>query len=157
MDVNIHSQSPLREFVTQQIKRAHQLFPRKSYQLTFGMNENTQIKGGLHLVFEDDRPGVQTENLPKLFDHFFREDLARTSDGEKRGHRLGLAICQKIISRHGGHIFCPPRGFRASFGHQDRPAFLKTVGAATKFGRQRNPAMDKKLFIFNNLKSMPFF
>ncbi|MCM2679380.1 ATP-binding protein [Echinimonas agarilytica] len=47
---------------------------------------------------EDDGEGVAAEHLPKLFDHLYRVDEARTRS--KGGSGLGLAICKKIIVAH---------------------------------------------------------
>jgi two-component system sensor histidine kinase KdpD len=48
----------------------------------------------------DSGPGVKEENLPKLFDKFFRGDQT----GKKTGAGLGLAICKGIIDIHGGDL-----------------------------------------------------
>ncbi len=48
----------------------------------------------------DSGPGVKEENLPKLFDKFYRGDQA----GKKTGAGLGLAICKGIIDIHGGDL-----------------------------------------------------
>jgi signal transduction histidine kinase len=42
---------------------------------------------------------VQPEDLPKLFDAFF-------TSGKKGGTGLGLAIAQKVVTAHGGKIWC---------------------------------------------------
>jgi signal transduction histidine kinase len=44
--------------------------------------------------------GIPTEDLPKVFDGFYRG-----LDMEKRGAGLGLSICKKIIEGHGGKIW----------------------------------------------------
>lgn len=42
---------------------------------------------------------IPPENLPRLFDAFF-------TTGKKTGTGLGLAIAQKVITEHGGQIWC---------------------------------------------------
>ena len=42
---------------------------------------------------------IPTESLPKLFDAFFTRD-------KKGGTGLGLAIAQKVVTAHGGRIWC---------------------------------------------------
>ena len=42
---------------------------------------------------------IPAENLPKLFDAFF-------TSGKKGGTGLGLAIAQKVVTAHGGRIWC---------------------------------------------------
>lgn len=51
------------------------------------------------LVVEDDGPGIRDEDLPRLFDRFYR---AAGAPGEGTG--LGLAIAAWIAERHGGRI-----------------------------------------------------
>jgi signal transduction histidine kinase len=55
--------------------------------------------GGASLVVEDDGPGIQPEDLPHLFERFYR---AHGAPGGGTG--LGLAIAAWIVDRHGGKI-----------------------------------------------------
>lgn len=57
----------------------------------------------LMLRIEDNGPGVDKENLPRLFQEFYRTDTARTET--KRGSGLGLAICKRIVEAHKGRIW----------------------------------------------------
>ncbi|MBK8901315.1 MAG: PAS domain S-box protein [Anaerolineaceae bacterium] len=52
------------------------------------------------LLVHDSGPGIRPENLPHIFEMFWREDEAHSTPGLG----LGLAIAQKIINRHGGKI-----------------------------------------------------
>jgi C4-dicarboxylate-specific signal transduction histidine kinase len=49
---------------------------------------------------EDTGRGIQTPDMDKLFNAFFT-----TKD---KGMGMGLAICQSIISAHGGHLYAMP-------------------------------------------------
>ena len=51
------------------------------------------------LVVDDDGPGIAQEDLPRLFDRFYR---AAGAPGGGTG--LGLAIAAWIVDRHGGRI-----------------------------------------------------
>jgi signal transduction histidine kinase len=51
------------------------------------------------LVVEDEGPGIKPEDLPRVFDRFYR---AAGSPGGGTG--LGLAIAAWIVERHGGRI-----------------------------------------------------
>jgi heavy metal sensor kinase len=50
----------------------------------------------------DNGPGVAAQDLPHLFDRFYRADSAR--GGQTDGSGLGLAICQEVARAHGGHV-----------------------------------------------------
>ncbi|MDQ0246968.1 signal transduction histidine kinase [Bacillus fengqiuensis] len=56
----------------------------------------------LHIVVTDSGWGISPEDLPYIFDRFYRVDKARNSD--KPGNGLGLAIVREIIHAHGGEI-----------------------------------------------------
>jgi signal transduction histidine kinase len=51
------------------------------------------------LTIEDNGIGISRENLPKLFQKFFR-----VQDGKMKGTGLGLPICKRIVEIHGGKI-----------------------------------------------------
>ena len=45
--------------------------------------------------------GIPEADLPKVFDRFYRADVARTEPGSG----LGLAIVAQVVERHGGSVF----------------------------------------------------
>lgn len=58
---------------------------------------------GVRLVVADTGEGIADEDLPYVFDRFWRGDPARTHmDGTGGG--LGLAIAQQLVQAHGGTI-----------------------------------------------------
>jgi signal transduction histidine kinase len=68
---------------------------------------------GVALEVADEGPGIPQEEATRVFERFYRSDLARSnSDG---GSGLGLAIARWIVDLHGGHIRVErrsPRGCR---------------------------------------------
>jgi signal transduction histidine kinase len=72
--------------------------------------ENTNIylscrknaEGNCSLSVRDEGSGIAAEDLPKIFDRFYRSDKARKS--ETGGHGLGLSIARIIVVAHNGKI-----------------------------------------------------
>ena len=58
--------------------------------------------GAAEISFSDDGVGVPPEQLPRLFDAFFRGDAARTAPGNGSG--LGLAVVKKAVEEMRGSV-----------------------------------------------------
>jgi signal transduction histidine kinase len=52
----------------------------------------------------DEGMGIDSEDLPRVFDRFFKADASRTADGPLVGNGLGLAIVKKAVELHGGGV-----------------------------------------------------
>jgi signal transduction histidine kinase len=66
---------------------------------------------GLRLSVQDSGPGIAPEELPRVFDPFWRGDPARSS----RGSGLGLTLAKRIVEGLGGRLeasSAPERGSR---------------------------------------------
>lgn len=58
------------------------------------------------LVVEDTPPAPSEEDLPRLFDRFFRAESSRSR--AFGGSGLGLSVCKAIVEAHGGSIAAAP-------------------------------------------------
>jgi two-component system, OmpR family, phosphate regulon sensor histidine kinase PhoR len=75
-----------------------------------GSTLTLRAQPGLLEVVDDGR-GVDEDDLPRLFERFYRSDRARAS----RGTGLGLAIVKHVVVSAGGHVEAsggPGRGLR---------------------------------------------
>lgn len=55
------------------------------------------------IICRDTGPGIPTEDLPHIFERFYRAEKSRTRR-ETTGFGLGLSIANWIVERHGGRI-----------------------------------------------------
>lgn len=70
-------------------------------RVTLAMESDASPTPRHRLVVGDDGPGIPEEDLPHVFDRFYRADAARPSGGSG----LGLAIVREIVNRHGGAVW----------------------------------------------------
>ncbi len=66
-------------------------------KLTGGLDEDSLV-----IQVIDDGPGIQAEDLPQIFDRFYRADKSRQTDEGSSG--LGLAITKNLVEAQGGTI-----------------------------------------------------
>ena len=62
----------------------------------------SKVNDWARLVVTDTGVGIPPEELPQVFERFYRVDKARTRS--QGGAGLGLAIAQRIAHIHGGRI-----------------------------------------------------
>jgi two-component system sensor histidine kinase BaeS len=61
------------------------------------------MDGGVRIIVRDTGQGIPLEDLPYVFDRFWRGDRSRSHVGGA-GSGLGLAIARQLVQAHGGRI-----------------------------------------------------
>lgn len=56
------------------------------------------------LQVRDTGVGIPAEDIPHIFERFYRADKSRQREGKRRGTGLGLSICEAVVEAHGGTI-----------------------------------------------------
>ena len=56
------------------------------------------------LTISDNGPGIPAEDLPYIFERFYRGEKSRTRLKDGKGFGLGLSIAYWIVRNHGGQI-----------------------------------------------------
>ena len=99
------SPSRLQQVITNLLSNAIK-FTSPQGMISFRLRET---QDGIRAEVIDSGIGISAEDLPKIFDDFYRG-----GDLEKSGAGLGLSISRKIIEAHGGKIWaespCPESG-----------------------------------------------
>ncbi len=72
-------------------------------------NGHTEIlakesKGFIIISVTDDGIGISKEDLPHVFERFYRADKSHSSDGNNSGIGLGLSIVKWVAEAHGGTV-----------------------------------------------------
>ena len=74
-------------------------FVNEGGTISFSLNEEN---GTAYICVKNSGEGLADDELPKIFDRFYKTDTSRSKD--KTGLGLGLSIARKIVHLHGGHI-----------------------------------------------------
>ena len=103
---------------------------------TVGTITACEAGGRVTIEVSDDGPGVPPDQLPHIFERFYR--ASRASRPGTRGSGLGLAIAAEIASAHGGAAYAAPaapRGLRITL---ILPVREPPVRARARAGRLRH-------------------
>jgi heavy metal sensor kinase len=63
-----------------------------------------EAQGEAVLRVTDTGSGITAEDLPHVFERFYRGDKSRQRESYTSGNGLGLSICRSIVAAHGGSI-----------------------------------------------------
>ncbi len=89
----------LGQVINNLIDNAASFVPEVGGKVSIGLTRN---KNTIIMVIEDNGPGIQAENLDRVFERFYT-DRAET-DGFGQNSGLGLSISRLIVEAHGGKI-----------------------------------------------------
>jgi two-component system sensor histidine kinase BaeS len=76
--------------------------------------------GRVVLECRDTGVGIAPDDLPRIFERFWKADSSRQRDGEGSG--LGLAIVRHVVEAHGGSVSVVSEPRRGSTFTVDLPA-----------------------------------
>ena len=101
----------LRQLLLNLVTNAIKYTPRGGHvEISASRRPNDEIA----IVVRDTGIGIAANDLPHVFDRFWRADRARSRASERGGFGLGLSISQWIVQAHGGSITVQSRLGRGS-------------------------------------------
>ena len=89
----------LGQVVNNLIDNAASFVPKVGGKVSIGLGRN---KNTVFIIIEDNGPGIQAENLDRVFERFYTDRAEMDGFGQNSG--LGLSISRQIIEAHGGKI-----------------------------------------------------
>jgi two-component system sensor histidine kinase MprB len=89
-----------------------------------GGTVQVRLKGG-ELTVRDEGPGIAQEDLPHVFDRFWRSPSARSLPGSG----LGLSIVARVVAENGGQVRLEPAGGANGAGGGGTVARMSLPGA----------------------------
>ncbi len=87
-------------------------------QITVSARVSPAEPGFVQITVTDTGEGIAPEDLPHVFDRFWRADRSRSRDMVGAGAGLGLTIARQLVEAHGGRIeaaSAPGQGSRFTF------------------------------------------
>ena len=89
----------LGQIVTNLIENARSFVPDVSGKITVRLS---RTRGRCLIQVEDNGPGIQAENIDRIFERFYTDRPEREGFGQNSG--LGLSISRQIAEAHGGTL-----------------------------------------------------
>ena len=98
-EVNVSADQPrLRQLLHNLLENSNR-YVKQAGRVRLSLAQN---EAGAEMVLEDSGPGLDTEQLDRLFERFYRAEGSRSRSSGGTG--LGLSICKNIVEAHGGDI-----------------------------------------------------
>lgn len=94
----------MRRVIMNIIDNSRKYMNKEQGQITIGLRETNS---SIIIEIRDNGRGISSEDVNKIFDRFYRSDLARSGT---KGSGLGLAIAKEIVEGHGGRIWAVSHG-----------------------------------------------
>ncbi|MEE9216861.1 MAG: HAMP domain-containing sensor histidine kinase, partial [Anaerolineales bacterium] len=106
----VHNDLPLIPMATDKIGRVLQNLLDNAIDHTGSGGEvavsTLESNGTVEVAVQDTGEGIQRENLPYVFERFYRGEKSRSrANTESGGVGLGLAIAKELVEAHGGTIW----------------------------------------------------
>ncbi len=95
----------------------------------------TQNGSGWELAVKDQGPGIAPDDLPHVFDRFYRAPSARALPGSG----LGLAIVRQVVEAHGGTVQATSPAGGGTLIEVDLPALDEAQGTEGQPGQPGEP------------------
>ena len=77
-------------------------FVNENGTITLSINKSAEDSEFVDIKIKNTGEGLSSDEIPKIFDRFYKTDRSRSKD--KTGLGLGLTICRRIVYLHGGTI-----------------------------------------------------
>lgn len=89
----------LGQVVTNLIDNARSFVPDETGQISISLRHDDEL---CHIEISDNGPGIQIEDIDRVFERFYTDRPASEDFGQNSG--LGLSISRQIIEAHGGTL-----------------------------------------------------
>ncbi|WP_099867065.1 sensor histidine kinase [Pararhizobium haloflavum] len=89
----------LGQVITNLIENARSFVPEKGGRIVVRLE---RARDGFRVLIEDNGPGIQAENIDRIFERFYTDRPAGEDFGQNSG--LGLSISRQIVEAHGGSL-----------------------------------------------------